>query len=398
MFANLGSPSWPHASLSPREGFGFLLGRVSWPIVLCALALGIYASLEMRGLYADGANFLLRIIETKDFAIIEPARTTVHILQQVPVVLAVRFDLVDVYAASVVYGLTLHLLPLALVAACYPILPEGQKGFFAFPLLHYLAGTMAAGFAPVTEGATAAAYFWLLLYLILFGTERWFGRLVTAALALPVVYAQEAMVFLAPILAMAAAWRACREPSSVGKAWLWSLVVWFLAVIAVQIGSILDPRDLANKQSFAKQMRHFLWLVDGPGLNVPAALGILAGLASLAVAISVMLRAARERLMNRLTWLLIAAFGLASLGLVIATAIGEIPLMPRVQFAARNHPTLLSFPLGLAALASVVWPQLCSLWVRRRNLGVSGHGGLWLARPRRSGLVLLRRHLPECTE
>jgi hypothetical protein len=229
---------------------------------------------------------------------------------------------------------------------------------------------MAAGFAPVTEGATAAAYFWLLLYLILFGTERWFGRLVTAALALPVVYAQEAMVFLAPILAMAAAWRACREPSSVGKAWLWSLVVWFLAVIAVQIGSILDPRDLANKQSFAKQMRHFLWLVDGPGLNVPAALGILAGLASLAVAISVMLRAARERLMNRLTWLLIAAFGLASLGLVIATAIGEIPLMPRVQFAARNHPTLLSFPLGLAALASVVWPQLCSLWVRRRNLAV----------------------------
>lgn len=361
---------WPRFSLSSREGFGRLLSRVAWPILLCALALSIYASLELRGLYADGAHHLMLVVESGGFALIETARATVHVLEQFPAVLAIRLGSLDSEAVVVLYGLTIHTVPLILVALCYPVLPRDLKGLFAFPLLHYLAGSTAAGFAPVTEGTIAAAYFWLLFCLILFRTDSLAARLLTAAAAIPAIFAHEAMVFLAPVLALAAAWRARRESSLPGKALLWLLVAWFAVVVAVQIGFAAEPRDPENKRAFIQQMKTFQWLVGSGGLNVPAALGILASLAAAAVALCSLTPPSRRRPWERMSWALVAAFGLLSAVVVIATAVGLLPLVPRLQFAARNHSALLSFPLAVLAFVSVLWPPLCALWARRQNVAI----------------------------
>lgn len=76
-------------------------------------------------------------------------------------------------------------------------------------------------------------------------------RLVSVTVAVPVIHTHSAMVFLAPILAIASAWRASREPSPSAKATFWILAAWFAVVVAVQIGFAIDPRDPQNRRSFA---------------------------------------------------------------------------------------------------------------------------------------------------
>ena len=130
---------------------------------------GIYAAFQWRSLFADGTWYFVRLLVRHDFALWEPARYTVHILQQFPTMAALRLGVTQPGALAVIFGLTLQLLPLLLTAACYPALPRDKKALFVFPLAHYLLGTMVAFFAPIVEGPVAAAYFWLLFVLVVFG-------------------------------------------------------------------------------------------------------------------------------------------------------------------------------------------------------------------------------------
>src|SRR5260370_32028834 len=47
---------------------------------------GIYASIYCRGLFQDGAYYLYRITEREWFYLYDPARTTVQMMRQAPVV------------------------------------------------------------------------------------------------------------------------------------------------------------------------------------------------------------------------------------------------------------------------------------------------------------------------
>jgi hypothetical protein len=112
------------------EQFARGLTRLSLALFAAAVALAFYAALERRGLHADGAAYLMRLLEREAFDLPEPARRAVLVVLQAPTLAALRLGLVDLAGAGFVFCLTLELVPLALLALCYAALPPDRKHFF----------------------------------------------------------------------------------------------------------------------------------------------------------------------------------------------------------------------------------------------------------------------------
>ena len=336
----------------PDERFSRRLHLTALSILFLVLLVNVYGALELRGLYADGAGVVMKVLVRSNFKFAEPSRLTVHFLQQLPTVLAIRAGLKDIQMAAVLYGLTTQLLPLLLVYLCYPILPRERKELFVFPLLHYLAGSMAASYAPIVEGPVATAYFWVLLYMILFRMDHPVARVLTVMLSLPVVFLHEVMSFLAPILTVTAIWRARRAPQKSARTLCWIMSVWFLVVTVMQLGFIAYPRAPHNRDRFVADLFCFRWLVAHYGINVPAVLGLLACLA--AIGIWKVNSAPRECTRRLLSRLILAFFGLLCLGGVVGTLLTDWFFTPSMQFTARNYSAFVSLPLVVLAIISAV--------------------------------------------
>src|ERR1051326_8307536 len=218
-------------------------------VFVATLLVSIDAAVEWRSLFADGCHYFVRMLEASDFALMEPARRTVHILQQLPTVLMLRFGVTQLGALAVCYGLTMQALPLVLTAVCYFVLPRPDKPLFVFPLAHYLFGTMPASFAPIVEAPVAAAYVWLLLLMILFDGGRW-RSIGAVLLAVPALYLHETTVLLMPILAGVSVVRAYRVRLPVQRVVLYVLAAWFVVIAVVQAGFIIyrPPQSLDMAQ------------------------------------------------------------------------------------------------------------------------------------------------------
>jgi hypothetical protein len=325
-------------------GLAPIMASVFVAVIGLAAAVGLYAAFEWRSLFADGVHYFMSLLVTHDFVLVEPARRTVQVLQQLPTLLALWLGVVNLSVLAVVYGLTLQLLPLVLTALCYPVLPPDEKPLFIFPLAHYLLGTMAASFAPIVEGPVAAGYFWLLLFLILFARRR-SALAAIVALALPALFLHETTVLLMPILALASGLQA-REEVSPGRRYLFLLLApWFAAITVVQAGFIVYPRSVERRQAALMTARVLFGIGGLNGVNVPA---VLAGVA--VVASTLCYRATAPATASRVVWI----FGLFCAVAVLATltcGLSGYLLAPGLQFAARNLPVGVSAPLAALLLA-----------------------------------------------
>jgi hypothetical protein len=352
----------PKAAFDPSIAAAFAL------VVGVAFAVSIYAAFAWRSLYADGFLYFTEVIVSRSFALTEPARLTVHILQQFPTVLALHLGVAHLETLVVIYGLSLQTLPLVLTVACYPVLPREQKPLFLFPLAHYLFGTMAAAFVPVVEGPVAAAYFWLLLFLVLFGQGR---RVVitVVCLAPPALYLHETTVLLMPILSVAAAVRARAEASRPMRALFWLLAGWFMVIAIVQAGFIIHPRSAERRLDVLMTARALFGIGNLNGANVPALMSIAAVAAAAAIY--------RLRARGRASWWVVLTFAAFSAALLVATLVrGESGRLfaPGLQFAGRNLAVVVSAPLAVLLLACL-----------RRGAGRS----LWLAPPITAVVLIL---------
>ena len=111
--------------------FAARLKVIAAVLIAAACAVSAAAALQSRGLDADGCYYLLQRIERSQFFEVEPSRRTVQWLQQAPTVAAMSVGaLPSAAAATVVFSLTLSLLPLLFVTACYPVLPPERKEWF----------------------------------------------------------------------------------------------------------------------------------------------------------------------------------------------------------------------------------------------------------------------------
>jgi hypothetical protein len=130
----MGAPAANASHETPLDP-AFLLS--CWIILAASAVVSVYAALEFRVLYADGANYVQRMLEKEGFAFIEPSRHYSQLLQKFPTVISIWLGVDNIPALIICYGLTTYLLPLLLVSLCYFVLPPSRKVFFVFPLLHY---------------------------------------------------------------------------------------------------------------------------------------------------------------------------------------------------------------------------------------------------------------------
>src|SRR5580704_6956463 len=147
------------------------LGAVYLLVMTTMFASGIWAGVNYRGLYQDGTYYLFRVLESDWFYLVDPARTTVQVIRQAPLVLLSKFSKVSLLPLVQVFSLTMLLAPVLITALCWFIAPIGKKIWTLFPAICLLVGFGTSTFEAVGEGAIAAAYFWILLFWFLFRTS-----------------------------------------------------------------------------------------------------------------------------------------------------------------------------------------------------------------------------------
>jgi hypothetical protein len=344
------------ATAPPSLGFDRAFRVIALLILAAGFALHVYASSLLRGLYGDGPDIFVRMAHAGTFVFFEPARYATQFVQQLPTVLAMKWGMTDLIGLTMLYSLSMELLPILFTAGCYALLPRGEKALFIFPLIHYLAGAEAAAFEPLVEGPAVTAYFWFLLFLIVFRAKDSVTQLMTCAAAVPAVFSHEVMVFLAPVLAIASMLRARAETIARSRVMFRLLAAWFGIVTAAQLGFTLFPASPENRAYFiASSLAMRFVAAPLEGVNVPMVLGMLA-LVLLAALLGMEGRAAKTW-WHRVSWFLIVAFGAICLGAVAATTMTAYFFAPHLQFYARNYSAVLSLPLAGILLAYGARPK-----------------------------------------
>jgi hypothetical protein len=138
-----------------------IAGTFAFGLLSLAIS-GVYAAIECRGLYQDGAYYLYRIAEREGFYLFDPARTTVQVMRQAPVVLLTKLGNFSLVERAEVFSLAMLLIPVLLCGLCWIIVPAGRKVAALFPILFLLIGFSATSFNAVGEASIAASWFWLL--------------------------------------------------------------------------------------------------------------------------------------------------------------------------------------------------------------------------------------------
>lgn len=326
----------------------------------------VYASLELRPLFLDAVHYLVGILREEDYVLSAPARRMVEWIRQTPVLIAIRLGVTDPGTFALVLSFSFALTPILLTALSWVVLPRDKKWFFIFPLLHFCAGTLAGIFSAQQEGFTAAAVFWLLFFYLLFRTTHTRAVNIMIGVSLPTVVLHEAMLFLAPVLALAALVRARQEPSRGERNAFVLLAVWFAIVALIQIDFIANPKYAGHGAGFARNLLNGGWLIDRAevweldnprGVNLSAGLGVIS---LVLVALLALLGLRRKHPPDRFGWCLVAGFGLAAAGALAWLAATGRMLDMQPQFSSRNHCLIFSLPLALVALCSYGRPK----WVR----------------------------------
>jgi hypothetical protein len=320
-------PGYRQVSL---EAYGWVSLAVGLGLVFAAQ---VDAGIALRGLYADGVFYVARIYAHAGMAIVERSRWTAQFIMQAPVAAGMAFGWDSPRDVALLFSLSTNLAPLLLTATSFWLLPKGERWFFLFPVLVFLGGSMSSAFASVADGATAAAYAWVLFFLLRFAPLTGGHAAAILVLSLGALRLHEAMAYLGPILTATCLRRRALAAGTRYERGL--LVVAGLLALssAVELGYILFPHTPGNRASFVTDVLSLRWFfATGQGVNVPALLGLL-GLAAV-----VLVR------WRPLRWFAVLAFAVVAAVASVAVVVGELPAAPAAAFAARNNGALLSLP------------------------------------------------------
>jgi hypothetical protein len=182
-------------------------------IVLLLWALAAYNSWMSRGLFWDGAAFLVNIIDFRDFHDFYPARAHIGWVTQLPVLLALKLGVTDTRLLAIVQSAALFALPVALYQLALARVRHDSV------LLAMLLAVIAIVYLPTSffivgeyNAAYAAATATVAIVLTSGPAPRRDGVLL-ALLAALCLRSYEAMVYFGPLLAAVTGWWTSRVPA-----------------------------------------------------------------------------------------------------------------------------------------------------------------------------------------
>jgi hypothetical protein len=320
--------------------------------IIISTATMLYSVSELRGMFADGSNYIVHVLASEDFYLLEPARKLVQLLQQSLLVLGIRAGVTDLPTLARLFTLGALGWPIILTGSCWFILPRGEKGWIIGPLINLVALCPMTSLAAIGEGMIASCLLWIIFFLVLFRTHTIWGAVFTISLtALGAVTHESAAIFFVGIAAIAIL--RMRHSSAVER--LTQLAISAAAIWSAccLISVILHPRDLVNLGDFLIGILA-LAFVELHGVNLTA----VATIVSL-VSIFLIMRAKNKG--GKAQPILLSSISLFVLAAALLLFLPEWTVTPMAQFSGRGLPvlgtTLLSFGLW-ASWRSGMKPEL----------------------------------------
>lgn len=185
-------------------------------VTLLLWGLAAWNSLACRGLFWDGAAFLVNIVDSGRFHDFYPARAHIAWATQWPVLLAMRLGVVDTKILAIVQSAALFALPAALYQLALARARRDAVLLAAvlvivsavyLPTSFFIVGEYNATYAAVTAAMAVA--------LTTDGTSRR-DAAILCGLGLLCLRSYEAMVYLGPLLAAAVLWATWRRRDGTG--------------------------------------------------------------------------------------------------------------------------------------------------------------------------------------
>jgi hypothetical protein len=216
-------------------------------VLLAIAALAVSGVWSARGLYADGAYFLLQILKTEGFWTADPPRLLANLILQAPVVAALGAGVEDLDGLIRLHSAALVVLPLAVWAVALAVLFRSQCFWlfvWALAATYLNSGFFAAGEYNLTYGMAALCA----AILVADGPIRTGAAVVLVGLAVALTRSYEAMVFLGPLLCVASLGRLMRPDGTTAVARSGLVLAALLLAVgtAAAAWSILSPSSPGN--------------------------------------------------------------------------------------------------------------------------------------------------------
>jgi hypothetical protein len=221
------------------------------------LATAVFEAAQLRGLYADGADFLVQILAAKNFHFVNASRRFTEILTQLPVVFALKGGLTRLSFLIFIHSFALVMIPIIFWTLSLCRLYDDDffwPMFVLFCIIHFNFDFFAIGEYNVAYSLVALSIAILSARVEI--TNCWAAVALFAAICLITSY--EALVFLGPLLAVLACHRLITQrPLLTGlvKGTLVICLVCYLCAAIIAAFSIWHPRDPAVFAA-AVDMRH----------------------------------------------------------------------------------------------------------------------------------------------
>ncbi len=229
-----------------------LILKISIALGIYYIVFAAYSIYAQMFYFADGGNFFLHIMETRDFVRLNTNRMYAHYATQfLPVGAINMFGIRNHIVLSYLYGLNLYLPFIVGLTICYSIAKKSNPYLMVFPLLSVFGVSMnsimhlAAGQAHVIS-----IVFWpILFYMTLKEEYSLKDYIIFFTLVLIFMKSYESAIFLGPILAFISFPRIFRKGGQQRLFWAVSTVL-FVASVIIALREILHPFDPRNKTNF----------------------------------------------------------------------------------------------------------------------------------------------------
>ena len=220
---------------------------IAWSCVAFAFSM-LFAIVSLRCLYADGSFYLMRVLEAGNFVTFPEGRYFATFMFELPVVAAIKLGITNLHILQLAFGLGCFMpWPLALTL-CHKIAPR----HFWLALLACAVGYINTGFMPVSECNVAHAFFWPVLFSILFARPlNPASATILIASATILLFSYESLLFLGPPVALLAGWRAVKGQEKYwARAVLGCAAILLVAAAAIAFKGILHPASATNLGGF----------------------------------------------------------------------------------------------------------------------------------------------------
>jgi hypothetical protein len=252
------------------------LQALFWLAIAVSSLNAAFAIFNARDLAYDGSLYLLGIAAHQTFQLIEPARLSVQVLQQLPAVIAAWFGIQDLWTLGRLFSLGMSGWPVVITTLCWFALPQREKSWIVGPLVNLVLVIPAANFIGIAEGIIASCLLWLAVFLVAFRLNHPFTALAALIVSLACSISHESAVLCLALIAWSAA-EQIRRLRGMPRVLAAAIVAVTLLGALHMTRWIIAPRSAIERGDFLVSFfGGFLGSLRAP--NLPAIASLIAGI------------------------------------------------------------------------------------------------------------------------